>query len=51
MHWFGARKISVGHHTLTIIAIDKLKNESRAHQVIVHLHEAPRRHHHKHRHP
>jgi hypothetical protein len=48
MHWFGARKISVGHHTLTIIAIDKLKNVSRAHQVIVHLYEPPRRRHHKH---
>ncbi len=50
MRWFGARKISVGHHTLTIIAIDKLKNVSQAQQVIVHLHEARRRRHHKHRH-
>ncbi len=50
MHWFGARKISLGHHTLTIIAIDKLKNVSRAHQVIVHLREVPRRHHGHHKH-
>jgi hypothetical protein len=48
MSWFGARKISVGHHMLTVIAIDKLKNVSSAHQVIVHLYEPPRRRKHRH---
>jgi hypothetical protein len=47
MRWFGARKIAVGHHTLTVIATDKLKNVSRAQRVIVHLPEPPRRHPHR----
>jgi Cellulase (glycosyl hydrolase family 5) len=44
MHWFGARKIAVGQHTLTIIAIDKLGNVTRTNRVIVHLREAPKHH-------
>jgi hypothetical protein len=49
MHWFGARKISVGHHVLTILAYDKLKNVSRVHLSFVHLPEPKKvRHHHHH---
>jgi hypothetical protein len=51
MHWFGARKISVGRHVLTVIAVDKLRNISRMHFSIVHLpeHRGRRRHHRRHR--
>lgn len=53
MHWFGAMKISTGHHVLTVVAIDKLGNTSTTHLGIVHLsekrhhHHKPHRHHHK----
>lgn len=47
MHWFGARKVSVGRHVLTIIAIDKLRNITRTYQTFVHLAEPHRRHHHR----
>ncbi len=39
IHWSGARHISLGHHTLTILAYDKLKNVSRTNVSIVHLPE------------
>jgi hypothetical protein len=39
IHWSGARHISFGRHTLTILAYDKLKNVSRSYVSIVHLPE------------
>jgi hypothetical protein len=39
IHWSGARHISFGRHTLTILAYDKLRNVSRANVTIVHLPE------------
>jgi hypothetical protein len=39
IHWSGARHISLGHHTLTILAYDKLKNVSRVNVSIMHLPE------------
>ncbi len=42
MHWFGARHIAFGHHVLTILAYDKLKNVSRMYVAIVRLPEASR---------
>jgi hypothetical protein len=39
IHWMGARHISFGHHTLTILAYDKLKNVSRTNVPIMHLPE------------
>ena len=39
IHWSGARHISFGKHTLTILAYDKLKNVSRTNVEIVHLPE------------
>jgi hypothetical protein len=39
IHWSGARHISFGRHTLTILAYDKLKNVSRMNVTIVHLPE------------
>ncbi|HEY7961210.1 MAG TPA: Ig-like domain-containing protein [Solirubrobacteraceae bacterium] len=49
MLWFGARKLAVGRHVLTIVAIDKLQNSSSAHLTIVHRREGGgrrgRRHH------
>jgi hypothetical protein len=45
MHWFGARHISLGHHTLTVLAYDKLKNVSRASVSIMHLPEVAPYHH------
>jgi hypothetical protein len=50
MRWFGAIKISVGRHTLTFVAIDKLENSSTTHISIVHLSEKPRRSHRRRRH-
>lgn len=47
MLWFGARKISVGRHLLTVLAYDKLRNVTRAYLSIVHLPEASP-HHHRH---
>jgi hypothetical protein len=44
MRWFGATKIALGRHTLTIVAIDRLENTSSAHLSIVHLSERPRHH-------
>jgi hypothetical protein len=44
IHWSGARHISFGAHTLTILAYDKLKNVSRMHVVIVHLPEGSAHH-------
>lgn len=43
MGWSGAKKISVGHHVLTFVAIDTLMNTSTTHISIVHLREKPRR--------
>jgi hypothetical protein len=40
IHWSGARHISLGHHTLEILAYDKLKNVSRRDVTIVHLPES-----------
>ncbi len=50
MGWSGAKKIPLGRHLLTIVAIDKLENTSTAHLAIVHLREKKRhpRHHGKH---
>jgi Cellulase (glycosyl hydrolase family 5) len=45
IHWSGARHISFGRHTLTILAYDKLKNVSRTNVTIVHLPEGSSRHH------
>jgi N-formylglutamate amidohydrolase len=39
IHWAGARHISLGKHTLEILAYDKLKNVSRTNISIVHLPE------------
>jgi len=39
IHWSGARHISFGRHTLTILAYDKLRNVSRTNITIVHLPE------------
>jgi hypothetical protein len=39
IHWAGARHISLGHHTLEVLAYDKLKNVSRTNISIVHLPE------------
>jgi hypothetical protein len=39
IHWSGARHISFGRHTLTILAYDKLRNVSRTNVTIVHLPE------------
>jgi hypothetical protein len=44
IHWSGARHISFGRHTLTILAYDKLKNVSRANVTIVHLPEGSHHH-------
>jgi hypothetical protein len=44
IHWSGARHISLGPHTLTILAYDKLKNVSRTHVEIVHLPEGSSHH-------
>jgi len=44
IHWSGARHISFGRHTLTILAYDKLKNVSRTNVTIVHLHEGSSHH-------
>jgi hypothetical protein len=44
IHWSGARHISFGRHTLTILAYDKLKNVSRTNVTIVHLPEGSSRH-------
>jgi hypothetical protein len=45
MHWYGAKKISVGRHVLTILAYDKLMNVTSYHVSFVHLPEPKRRHH------
>jgi len=45
IHWAGARHISIGHHTLTILAYDKLKNVTRMNVSIVHLPEGSSHHH------
>ena len=42
IHWSGARHISFGRHTLTILAYDKLRNVSRTNVTIVHLPEGSR---------
>jgi hypothetical protein len=39
IHWAGARHISLGHHTLEVLAYDKLKNVSRSNISIVHVPE------------
>ena len=39
IHWMGARHLSVGRHTLEILAYDKLKNVTRTDVTIVHLPE------------
>jgi hypothetical protein len=44
IHWMGARHISFGRHTLTILAYDKLKNVSRTNVTIVHLPEGSHHH-------
>jgi hypothetical protein len=49
MGWSGAKKIPLGRHVLTIVAIDKLENTSTAHLAIVHLREQKKRRHHRHR--
>jgi hypothetical protein len=46
MHWYGAKKISVGRHILTILAYDKLKNVTSYHVAFVHLPEPKKAHHH-----
>jgi hypothetical protein len=50
MGWSGAKKIPLGRHVLTIVAIDKLENVSTAHLAIVHLREKPRKRRHHRRH-
>jgi hypothetical protein len=50
MGWSGARKIPLGRHVLTIVAIDKLENTSTAHLAIVHLREKSRHRQHRRRH-
>lgn len=47
MTWYGARKLAVGRHLITVVAIDKLQNSTSAHLSIVHLREH-RRHRHRH---
>ena len=44
IHWSGARHISFGSHTLTILAYDKLRNVSRTNVTIVHLPEGSHHH-------
>jgi hypothetical protein len=46
IHWAGARRISFGRHTLTVLAYDKLRNVSRAYVSIMHLPEGSSHHHH-----
>ena len=41
---WGARHISIGHHTLEILAYDKLKNVTRKDVTIVHLPEGSHHH-------
>jgi hypothetical protein len=44
IHWMGARHISLGRHTLEILAYDKLKNVSRTNVSIVHMPEGSHHH-------
>jgi hypothetical protein len=46
IHWAGARHIALGHHLLTILAYDKLRNVTRAYISIMHLPEGSSHHHH-----
>jgi hypothetical protein len=44
IHWMGARHISLGRHTLEILAYDKLKNVTRKDVTIVHMPEGSYHH-------
>lgn len=50
INWVGAKRLPVGRHLLTIVAIDKLGNTASAHLSIVHAPEHRKRKHHRRKH-
>jgi hypothetical protein len=48
MRWFGAMKLPLGRHVLTIVALDKMQNASSVQLTIVHMREHRHRYRHHH---